>query len=69
MTDHYDIDQLLQRVPELVVTVRGSDFHLWRESPGVVRCHIDHEYKRFVNMDLDEIKRALEDYRVGDWTP
>lgn len=68
MTEHYDIDQVLQRVPELVVMVRGQDFHLWRDGPRVVRAHIDHEYKVYQGKTLDEIKLDLEDYRPGSWS-
>lgn len=69
MMDHYEIDVLLQRVPELVVPIRGIDFMLRRESPGVVRAHIDHEYKRYEGMTLDEIKLDLELWRPGSWVP
>ncbi len=69
MSEPYELEELLRRVPELIVTVRGRDFKLWRLSPGVVMCRTDHESKRYTGCTLDEIKLDLEDYRPGSWTP
>lgn len=69
MSDPYDIDAVLQRVPELVVNVRGREFHLWRDGHRIVRAHVDHEYKVYAGKTLDEIKLDLEEYRPGLWIP
>jgi len=64
-----DLDTVLKTEHELIVTVRGHDFTLYREYDGAVICRIGHERKRFVGCALDEIKADLEEWRVDKWIP
>lgn len=69
LSDHYDLDKVLQRHSELIVPVRGREFRLWRIAPDTFICRTDHESKRYTDCTLDEIKLDLEDYRPGGWVP
>jgi len=64
----FDLDTVLRFEPEVIVSVRGSDFRLWREWDGSIACRTDHESKRFETHDLNEIKADLELYTPGAWT-
>ena len=69
MSDHYDLDKVLQRHHELIIPVRGRDFKLWRVAPNTFVCRIDYESKRYTNCTFDDIKADLDNWRPGDWVP
>lgn len=69
MSEAYNISEVLKRHHNLIVTVRGHDFELYREFDGAVICRTGQERKRFVGCTLDEIKTDLEEWRPGSWIP
>ena len=59
--------QLLDRIGELIVPVRGHDFVLYREN-GHIIARIGYEHRRFpANITLLEMRPHLERYNIGDW--
>lgn len=64
----YSLTEVLSRHHELIVTVRGRDFHLWLLYDGAVMARCGNEHWRFEGKDLDDLLDIFENYRQGDWS-